>query len=89
MDGSMKKKEEDIDAEGIARCIVWTNRVGAVVKELKEHGISATDNTELIRFIIEKAFPGEEELLPGSSAIGFIGETSDLFEEDVISGRTK
>ena len=44
----MKKKEEDIDAEGIARCIVWTNRVGAVVKELKEHGISATDNTELV-----------------------------------------
>jgi hypothetical protein len=81
-------KNEEIDTEGIVKCILWSNRVGIIVDNLREHGIPATENTELIRFIIDKAFPDNEEdmIYSGASAIGFHSDSAEVYvsEEDVI-----
>lgn len=87
-DEELKKNDEEIDTEGIVKCILWSNRVGIIVDNLRAHGIPATENTELIRFIIDKAFPDNEEeaVYSGASAIGFHSDSSEVYvsEEDVI-----
>lgn len=74
----MAKKERDIDAEGKAKCILWTDRAVTIYKELSLAGIPPT--LDWVRMVMVFAFP--EEPAHNTEAIGFFGSDTDNVDED-------